>query len=96
MTETALMVKRVAGGIIPLLIGGIMIFFILYNLSIQYQIVLEARSHLSFMNPTDPDYYFYLHYSNFRGVTIYGSLFFGGFALYLIWKGYCNLSREDS
>lgn len=91
MTETASMAKRIMGGAIPLLIGAIMMLFIIYNLFVQYQIILEARRHLSVMNPTDPDYYFYLHYSNFRGVTIFGSLFFGGLALYFIWWGYRNL-----
>jgi hypothetical protein len=91
MAETISMAKRIVGGIIPFVIGAIMMFFIVYNLGLQYQIVSEARKHLSVMNPTDSDYYFYLHYSNFRGVTIFGSLFFGGIALYLIWKGYHNL-----
>ena len=79
---------------VSLLINGInSLILIIWNLGVQYEIVKKAQEKLLALDPLDTSYPFYLHYSNFRMTTIYGSLFFGFFALIMIYFGIFVLKK---
>jgi hypothetical protein len=79
---------------ISLLINGInSLILIIWNLGVQYEIVKKAQEKLLTLDPLDTFYPYYLHYSNFRMTTVYGSLSFGFFAFITIYFGILVLKK---
>lgn len=76
-----------------LILGISMIIILIWNLGVQHDIVEQARERLLTTDASDPSYYFYQYYSNFRKTTIAGTLFYGGCAIGIIISGFSVLKK---